>query len=90
MSQQPASADDQGPTVPVVPVGAAIYSRDGVPIGLVKAVRDDQFLVEVRWAFDYWLSTRCVATVAGAQVLLAVDKEAVSDYLVDGAGSDVD
>ena len=66
-----------------VPVGAPIYSRDDQLLGTVTAVRDRCFLVNVRLAFDYWLSPRCVAAVRDGHVVLAVDKRQVSDYLVD-------
>jgi hypothetical protein len=78
----------EGDTSPGVTVGVTIASRDGTHIGTVKAVRGERFLVEVRWAFDYWLSTRCVAEVRAGQVILAVDKGDVSDYLIDGDGVD--
>ena len=69
--------------VPHLPVGAPIYSRDGRRLGTVKEVRGRCFQVDVPLAFDYWLSSRCVAAVWDDQVRLAVDKRAVSDYLVD-------
>ena len=78
------TAPDQ-PTAPTsgVPVGAPVSSRDDQLLGTVKEVRDRCFLVNVRLAFDYWLSSRCVATVGDGHVVLAVDKRQVSDYLVD-------
>ena len=66
-----------------LPVGMPISSRDGQHLGSVKQVRAQCFLVDVRLAFDYWLSRRCVAAVEGGHVRLAVDKRAVADYLVD-------
>ena len=73
-----------------LPVGMPIYSRDGQHLGRVKQVREGCFLVDVRLAFDYWLSRRCVAAVAGGHVRLAVDKRAVADYLVDADCPDDD
>jgi hypothetical protein len=82
---------DQGmPTTVAVPLNAPLYSRDGQHLGTVKAVRDRCFLVDVRWAFDYWLSRRCVADVCDGQVILAVDKDQVADYLIDSDGLDFD
>ena len=87
----PHAAPDQ-PTLPVgeLPVGAPIYSRDNQHLGTVKEARDRCFLVDVRLAFDYWLSRRCVAAVRDGQVVLAVDKREVSQYLVDIDGPDED
>ena len=69
--------------VPDLPLGAPIYSRDRQRLGSVKEVRGRCFLVDVRLAFDYWLSGRCVAEVCDGRVMLAVDKRDVSAYLVD-------
>ena len=66
-----------------VPIGAPVYSRDGRRLGVVKQVQERCFLVDARLAFDYWLSTRCVAVVDGGQVRLGVNKRDVGDYLVD-------
>jgi hypothetical protein len=73
-----------------VPLNAPLSSRDGQHLGTVKAVHDRCFLVAVRWAFDYWLSRRCVAAVRDRQVILAVDKDQVADYLIDSDGLDFD
>ncbi len=69
---------------------APVYSRDGQHLGTVKEVRDRCFMVDVRLAFDYWLSSRCVATVRDGHVVLAVAKRQVSDYLVDADCPDDD
>ena len=66
-----------------LPLGAIISSRDQQRLGTVKEVGDRCFLVNAPLAFDYWLSSRCVATVGDGHVVLAVDKRQVSDYLVD-------
>ena len=64
-------------------VGAAIYGRDGRYIGRVKEASERCFLVDVRFAFDYWLSTRAVAAVHDGEVLLGIEKREVGEYLVD-------
>ena len=75
---------DDGDTAPyAVAVGAPIYSRDDRYLGKVKEAGRRCFLVDVRFAFDYWLSTRAVATVEDGRVLLGVDKRDVGNYLVD-------
>ena len=66
-----------------LPLGAHIYSRDGQRLSKVKEVRERCFLVDVRFAFDYWLDIRCVAAVRNGDVYLAVDKRHVAHYLVD-------
>ena len=86
MNQHSESSSDHGPPSTAVPVDAAIFSRDGTQIGSVKEVREDRFLVAVPMAFDYWLSTRCIATVQDGQVVLGVDIGAVAEYLVDEEG----
>ena len=91
MNQHDTPADDQRPPAPVLaPVGAPIYSRAGQHPGTVKEAHDRCFLVAVRWAFDYWLSNHCVAAVRDGQLILAVDKSQVSDYLIDSNGLNFD
>lgn len=68
---------------PAASVGAAIYSRDRRCLGRVKEVGECCFLVDARFAFDYWLSTRAVVAVEEGRVLLGIDKRDVGDYLVD-------
>jgi hypothetical protein len=66
-----------------VPVGAAVYSHDGRRLGVVKAIRHGCFLVDVRFAFDYWLPLCCVALVTAERVVLAIAKRDLPHYLVD-------
>ena len=75
-----------------IPLGAIISSRDQQRLGTVKDVGDRCFLVNAPLAFDYWLSSRCVATVRAGHVMLAGDKWQVSDYFVyvDSPDDDVD
>lgn len=55
--------------------GARVVTADGKQIGLVKDVRVDRFLVDVRWAPDYWLGTETVGDVSEDLVQLLVVKE---------------
>ena len=89
MNQHSDPASNQGTPLSAVPIGATIYSRDGTEIGAVKDVREERFLVAVPLAFDYWLSTRCVATIREGQVILGVDIGAVAEYVVDDDGKDL-
>ena len=58
-------------------VGARVMSADGKQLGLVKDVRIDRFLVDVRWAPDYWLGTESIDTASEELVQLVITKEAV-------------
>src|SRR5688572_24716562 len=64
-------------------IGAPVYTRDGHRLGTVKEATADCFLVDVRLAFDYWLSSRAIAAVAAGRVQLGIDKREVGAYLVD-------
>jgi hypothetical protein len=55
--------------------GARVVTADGKQIGLVKDVRLDRFLVDVRWAPDYWLGTETVGDASEDLVQLLVAKE---------------
>ena len=68
---------------PELPLGAAVYSRDGHRLGKVKKVRGGCLMLDVPFAFDYWLSARCVAAVQDGRVALGVDRRGVRNYLVD-------
>ena len=72
------------PGLAVAPtVGVAVHTRDGRLLGKVKEVRERCFLIDARLAFDYWLSTRCIATAGDDEVHLHVDKRDVNNFLVD-------
>jgi len=81
-SSDGAGAGERG-ACPVLPTGIAVHSRDGRRLGRVKEAHERCFLLDVPLAFDYWLSMRAVAAVAGGRVRLGVDKARVADYLVD-------
>ncbi len=66
-----------------LPAGLRVYTRDGHRLGAVKEAHERCFLIDVRFAFDYWLSRRAVATVEQERVTLVIDKSQVEDYLVD-------
>jgi hypothetical protein len=52
-----------------------VVTADGKRLGLVKDVRIDRFLVDVRWAPDYWLDMEAIEHAAeGNVVQLAVTK----------------
>jgi hypothetical protein len=80
----PQTSDDQPTSTDVVlPVGLPVYTSDGHQLGRVKEADERCFLVDVRFAFDYWLSMRAVAAVHRGRVLLGIDKRHVEEYLVD-------
>ena len=70
----------QGPSLPH---GASVVTRDGYKLGRIKESNDRCFLIDVRLAFDYWLSTRAVASVHDGEVDLGIEKREVGRYLVD-------
>src|SRR5581483_5128714 len=64
-------------------LGLSVYTRDGHRLGRVKTIRHGCFLVDVRFAFDYWLPLRCVAQQTAQRLLLVLAKRDIADYLVD-------
>ena len=57
--------------------GAAVMSADGKRLGVVKEAHMDRFLVDVRFAPDYWLGTETVDTSDSEIVQLILTKDAV-------------
>jgi hypothetical protein len=57
--------------------GARVVTADAKQIGRVKVVREDEFLVEVRFAADYWLGIETVDEAAEDEVQLLITKSAV-------------
>jgi hypothetical protein len=78
-----AASENEGDHGAALPIGVAVITRDGHRLGQVKEANERCFLIDVRLAFDYWLSTRAVAAVREDDVLLGIDKCEVSSYLVD-------
>jgi hypothetical protein len=64
-------------------IGAIVITRDGHRLGRIKDAVTDCVLIDARFAFDYWLSSRAIARVAAGQVHLGIDKRQVGAYLVD-------
>lgn len=60
-----------------VHVGARVMSADGKQLGVVKDVRTDRFLVDVRWAPDYWLGTESVDNQSEELVQLILTKDVI-------------
>jgi hypothetical protein len=54
-----------------------VISADGKQVGVVKDVRGDRFLVDVRWAPDYWLGMETVDNASEDIVQLFVTKQAI-------------
>ena len=73
-----------------VSVGARVISADGKQLGVVKDAQADRFLVDVRWAPDYWLGTETIDNLTDELVQLVITKEAVGAaklrHEVDGPG----
>jgi hypothetical protein len=66
--------------------GAHVVSADGKQLGIVKEVRADRFLVDVRLAADYWLGNEIVDDATEELVQLLIIKEAIgSAKLPDGS-----
>jgi hypothetical protein len=52
--------------------GLPVVGADGQPVGRVKEVAGQSFLLTRRWALDRWLPTTCVQRVREGQVVLTV------------------
>ena len=63
--------------------GMAIFSRDGRRVGKVKAVQDGFFRVDARFAFDYWLSVRTIASLHDGAIELGINKAQIGSVIVD-------
>jgi hypothetical protein len=76
-----------------VRVGAMVVTADGKQLGHVKDVKADRFLVDVRWAPDYWLGTETIESISDESVELFISKQAVGSAKlhmdVRGPGLDV-
>ena len=84
VEQSPDQPDEQQTSGgPVLPVGLPVYSSDGRRLGRVKEAHERCFRIDVRFAFDYWVSMRAVAAVRRGRILLSVEKGQVEEYLVD-------
>ena len=60
-----------------VHAGARVMTADGKDLGVVKDVRADRFLVDVRWAPDYWLGIESVEQASEVVVQLVITKDDV-------------
>jgi hypothetical protein len=63
--------------VPEVQTGARVMSADGKQVGVVKEVRQDRFLVDVRRAPDYCLGMETLENASKDIVQLCVTKQAI-------------
>lgn len=60
-----------------IQVGSRVVSADGKQLGIVKDSRADRFLIDVRWAPDYWLGTETVDNADDELVQLILTKEGI-------------
>ena len=58
-------------------VGLRVMSADGKQLGIVKEVHDDCFLVDARWAPDYWLGTETIEAIVNENVQLTLARTEV-------------
>ena len=70
-------AMSQSSTGTSVSVGATVMSADGKRLGIVKEVRTDRFLVDVRWAPDYWLGTETIDTASRELIQLILTRQGI-------------
>jgi hypothetical protein len=54
-----------------------VISADGKRLGHVKEVKPDRFLVDVRWAPDYWLGVETIESADDDVVELFISKQAI-------------
>ena len=64
-------------TSTTIRIGARVISADGKQLGTVKDFREDRFLVDVRWAPDYWLGVESVDNASDDIVQLSVTKQEI-------------
>jgi hypothetical protein len=62
--------------------GARVLTADGKELGKVKAVREDQFKVDVRFAPDYWLGRETIEEITPEAVQLKIEKTEVGSAKV--------
>jgi uncharacterized protein (TIGR02271 family) len=68
--------------------GAPVLTSDGNQLGTVKEVKGRYFKVDAPMAPDYWLSTDCIRSASGQQLLLSVDSNSLDSYKYDRPGDD--
>jgi hypothetical protein len=61
----------------VATIGAPVTSADGKRLGVVKETRADRFLVDVRWAPDYWLGNEIIDNSSEELVQLLITREGI-------------
>lgn len=74
----------------VAHVGARVMTADGKQLGTVKEVRADRFLVDVRWAPDYWLSTDVIGDGSQEVLQLTVTKSEIGSAKLHGRSTGYD
>jgi hypothetical protein len=60
-----------------VNVGVRVVSADGKQLGSIKEAREDRFLIDVKWAPDYWLGTETIDNASEDLVQLILTREAI-------------
>jgi hypothetical protein len=60
-----------------VQIGARVVSADGKQLGVVKQARGDRFLVDARWALDYWLGTEAIDNASDDLVQLIITRDGI-------------
>ena len=64
-------------SITAVKAGARVVTADAKLLGKVKDVREDQFLVDVRWASDYWPGIESVEDASRDVVQLLIPNAGV-------------
>jgi hypothetical protein len=64
-------------SISAIKPGARVVTADAKQLGMVKDIRDEQFLVDVRWASDYWLGIETVEDASEDVVQLLIAKAGV-------------
>jgi hypothetical protein len=65
-------------------IGARVLTADGDELGNVKEVVGSCFKVDVSMQPDYWLGTDTIASAGVGDVRLAIAKDHVGDFKLDG------
>ena len=64
-------------------VGTWVFTADGKELGRVKAVADEEFLVDAPLARDYWLERSLVQSASDARIELVVTNADLAGYKMD-------
>lgn len=69
-----------------LPIGAAVFDRDGEQFAYVKEVRGGYFKLDLPMARDIWLSTGYVSQTEGNDVRLSITRDEADEHKLAAPG----